>query len=130
MSVDRTLLRFAECWSSHNADEFLSLFTEDCVYEDVAAGRLSNGKAELRAFYEMGFTAIPDHRMDLKSRFATDDRALLEWVVSGTLNMPVKQNAISFRGVSVMELRGELIYRNTDYWDRSTVLKQTGQLAN
>ena len=79
---DRTLLRFAECWSSHNADEFLSLFTEDCVYEDVAAGRLSSGKAELRASYEMAFTAIPDHRMNLKSRFATDDRALLEWVAT------------------------------------------------
>jgi len=44
-----TLESWAALWSSHDIDALLSLFTEDCVYEDVTFGAVNRGKAELRA---------------------------------------------------------------------------------
>jgi hypothetical protein len=65
MSIDRTLFRLAECWSSHNADEFYH-FSQKIAFTKMWLRAGSNGKGELRAFYEIGFTAIPDHRMDFE----------------------------------------------------------------
>ena len=47
-NAEHTLKQWAELWSSHNTDALLSLFTEDCVYEDVTFGLVNHGKAELR----------------------------------------------------------------------------------
>ena len=43
---------WAAAWSSHNTEELLTLFTDDCVYEDVTFGVVNRGKKEVRAFAE------------------------------------------------------------------------------
>ena len=35
-------------WNSHDPDKVVASFTEDVVYEDVAAGHTSRGRAEVR----------------------------------------------------------------------------------
>ncbi len=82
--VERLLDDWAAAWSSHDTEKFLSLFTDDCIYEDVTFGAVNHGKKELRAYAEDVFTGVPDFKMELKAGFVTGDRGGMEWVMSGT----------------------------------------------
>ena len=53
--VERVLENWAAAWSSHNTERVLALFTDDCVYEDVAFGVVTHGKDQLRAFADGAF---------------------------------------------------------------------------
>ena len=75
MSASKTeqiLDDWASAWSSHDTEEVLAIFTDDCVYEDVTFGLVNRSKAELRAFADGTFAAIPDFNVTLTSRFAAD----------------------------------------------------------
>jgi ketosteroid isomerase-like protein len=48
----RLIEAWAEAWSSPNGlEKLFSLFTDDCVYEDLATGTHTRGKEELKAFW-------------------------------------------------------------------------------
>jgi steroid delta-isomerase-like uncharacterized protein len=127
----RTLLQWAELWSSHDIDALLSLFTDDCVYEDVTLALVHHGKSELRAFADGFIAACPDLRMELMSQFVSAQWAAMEWVMSGTHDgdlpgLPASHKKFSIRGASVAELDGTRIRRISDYWDLTAFLKQLG----
>jgi len=133
--ADRTLVQWAKFLTSHNTDGFLSLFTDDCVYEDVALGVVNHGKNELRVFIEGIFAAFPDFGIDLTYWFVANDRAAMEWAFYGTHHgdlpgMPATHKAFSVRGATVAELDQAKIRRNSDYWDVSAFLKQVGLMPN
>lgn len=46
--VEQVLERWAPAWSSHDPEEVLSLFTDDCVFEDVTFAVVTRGKEALR----------------------------------------------------------------------------------
>ena len=46
-TTDRALQDWATHWSSHDMEALLSIFTDDCIYEDVTLGVVNHGKAEL-----------------------------------------------------------------------------------
>jgi|SRR5580704_14845825 steroid delta-isomerase-like uncharacterized protein len=133
--TQKMLVQWAEFLSSHDVAAFLGLFTDDCVYEDVALGIKNQGKTELRSFIQGVFAAMPDFHIDLKDRFVSGDRAAMEWVMSGTHagdlpGIPATQKRFSIRGATVAELCGTKIRRNSDYWDVSAFLKQVGLMPN
>src|SRR5215472_19132718 len=82
--VERILDDWATAWSSHDTEKVLSIFTDDCVYEDVTFGAINHGKKELRAFADGVFAGVPDFRVELTARFVADPQAGMEWVMSGT----------------------------------------------
>lgn len=130
------LERWAAAWSSHDVDQVLALFTDDCVYEDVTFGVVVHGKRGLRAFAEGAFAAVPDIAFELRSHFGGNDRAAMEWTMSGTHRgdfpgLPRTGNRFSsVRGATVVELAGGKIQRNSDYWDAATFMKQVGLLPD
>lgn len=104
LGMHRVLDEWATAWSSHDTDKVLSLFTDDCLYDDVTFGVVNRGKKELRA-----------------------------WVLTGTHHadfpgMPATGKRFSVRGATILELQGEKIRRNSDYWDAATVMRQVGLL--
>src|SRR5215831_7683617 len=108
--VERVLDEWATAWSSHDTTKVLSLFTDDCVYEDVTFGAVNHGKEELRAFADGVFAGIPDFKVDLTTRFAAGTLAGMEWVMSGTHKgdfprMPATGKHFSIRGVTILELQ-------------------------
>jgi steroid delta-isomerase-like uncharacterized protein len=126
---------WAMAWSSHDTEKVLSLFTDDCIYEDVTFGVINRGKEELRAFADGVFAGIPDFKVDLTTRFAADTWAGMEWVMSGTHKgnfpgMPATGNHFSTRGVTILELQVGKIRRNSDYWDAASVMRQVGLLPS
>src|SRR5947209_19624173 len=83
-TVTTALEGWAEHWSLHDMERLLSLFTDDCVYEDVTLGLVNHGKSELAAFATGFFTAFPDFHVELLSHFDAGAWAGVEWRMSGT----------------------------------------------
>jgi steroid delta-isomerase-like uncharacterized protein len=126
---------WAAAWSSHNTEELLTLFTDDCVYEDVTFGVVNRGKKELRAFADGVFAGVPDFKIEVTAQFASGRWASMEWVMSGTHKgdfpgMPATGQRFSARGVTVVELDAGKIRRNADYWDAASVMRQVGLLSS
>ena len=133
--VERILDDWATAWSSHDTEKVLSIFTDDCVYEDVTFGAINHGKKELRAFADGVFAGVPDFRVELTARFVADPQAGMEWVMSGTHKgdfpgMPATGKRFSVRGVTIVELQAGKIRRNSDYWDAASVMRQVGLLPS
>jgi steroid delta-isomerase-like uncharacterized protein len=135
--LDRMLDDWAMAWSSaenNDPERVLALFANDCVFEDVTFGVVARGKEELRGFVNGAFAAIPDFKYRLTSRFAADQWAAIEWVMSGTHTgdfpgMPATGKRFSsVRGSSILELEAGKIRRQSDYWDAATFMRQVGLL--
>jgi len=75
---------WAAAWSSHNTEKLLTLFTDDCVYEDVTFGVVNRGKKEFRWFADGVFAGVPDFKIEVTAQFASGRWASMEWVMSGT----------------------------------------------
>lgn len=99
-------------WASHDMEKILPLFTEDCVYEDVASSKVFHGKQELRAMIKEYFEAFPDLRTETKC-FALGSKICMEWIMTGThrgkfWDYAPTGKSFSIHGVSVSELEGGL----------------------
>jgi steroid delta-isomerase-like uncharacterized protein len=127
---------WAQAWSSPNGLEKLcSLFTDDCVYEDLGTGTLARGKEELKDFFEAVFRAIPDFKVELTSHFVAGNWAGAEWTWSGTQTgdfpgIPATNKYACIRAASVFELQGNKFKRCSDYWDMATYLRQAGLMPS
>jgi steroid delta-isomerase-like uncharacterized protein len=128
---------WARAWSSSESsgpDDVLALFADECVFEDVTFGVVARGKDELRAFARRAFAAVPDFRYGVQSSFASNQWAVIEWVMSGTHRgdfpgIPATGKHFSaVRGSTVLELEASKIRRESDYWDAATFMKQAGLL--
>jgi steroid delta-isomerase-like uncharacterized protein len=118
-----------EAWNSHDVARVLAVFTPDVFYEDLSFGVRNHGSAQLRAFAVAIFTAVPDVRFELLNSSLRGRHGTIEWVFSGTdIGLYKTHRRFSGRGVSVIEVHGQLISRNSDYYDLATILRQLGLL--
>ena len=129
--MDKLLEDWARHLSAHDTKKFLTLFTDDVVYEDVTFGVVNHGKQQLGAFIDGFFPAFPDITFELKSGFVAGAWAGMEWLMAGTHKgdlpgMPATGKRCSVRGATVLELEAGKIKRNSDYWDLATMQKQLG----
>ncbi len=121
-------------WTSHDLDKMVAVYTDDCIIEDVALGKVLQGKEAIRAFFKEFLTACPDDgSLMIKSSFASGNRMCMEFIMGGTikgsfLGLPVTGKAFSIRGVHLCEMRGDKVSRVTDYWDMASVMRQLGLL--
>lgn len=121
--------KWIAAWNSHDPDKMLPLFTDDIVYEDVAFGEVSHGKAELRKFAADEFEAIPDLELKLLRASVHNGHGTIEWVFRGTDKGIYKTGKkFSVRGVSVIDVRNGKILRNLDFYDSATIMRQAGVL--
>jgi steroid delta-isomerase-like uncharacterized protein len=120
-------------WNSGNAKSAPTLFADNVVYEDLTLGAVNTGIAELEMFAQGYFEAAPpDARFTLLASDLRGGHGTIEWLwtftTTATFFGPTPGKAVSVRGVSVIELHGNKIVRDTDYWDLATVLREIGQL--
>ena len=123
-SVSHSLSGYAEAWSTHDVERIAGYFTEDAVYEDVALGEVNRGKSAIKRFAESTFAALPGFAIKQKSLVVGDGSAAMEWIMTGTDR--ATERRFSVRGVSIMELEGGKIRRNSDYWNMADFQRQTG----
>jgi steroid delta-isomerase-like uncharacterized protein len=116
-------------WNSRNPDKMLPLFADDIFYEDVAFGEVNHGKVELRKFTADEFDAVPDLELKLLRADIHDGHGTIEWSFTGTDKGIYKTGKqFSVRGVSVIDVRDGKIFRNLDFYDSATIMRQVGQL--
>lgn len=116
-------------WNSRNTDQLLQLFTSDVFYEDVAFGEANHGSAELRKYAADYFEAVPDLELKLLRASIHNGHGTIEWILSGTDKGMFKTGKkFSVRGVSVIDVRDGKIFRNLDFYDAATIMRQVGLL--
>lgn len=133
--LERTLGEWAAGWSTQDIERVILVCTDQCVYEDVPLGVVNHGNQELRAFGKQVFDAFPDFNIELATRVAAGDWAMLEWTMSGTHqgdlpDMPATGKPFSVRGATTLQLEDGRISRNSDYWDMATLLTQLGLMPS
>ena len=121
--------KWVAAWNSHNPDKMLPLFTDDVFYEDVAFGEVSHGSTELRKFFLSEIEGIPDLELKLERASIHGGHGTIEWMFSGTDKDVFKTGKkFSVRGVSVIDMRDGKIFRNVDFYDAATIMRQVGLL--
>ncbi|MCW2953008.1 MAG: hypothetical protein JWQ48_2178 [Conexibacter sp.] len=114
--------RFAAGWSSRDPERFATLFTDDCLYEDIPLGVAVRGRSEIATHLRNWLASSSDIVMTPMRTFDAGERVALEWSYTGTHDGPFEHLAASgrsfeFRGASLFELEGDEISRCVDYWD-------------
>ena len=118
---------FINYWNAHNIEMLISLFAEDCLYEEVATGRSYSSKEGIAAYAKSTISGVPDSKFEIITIIADSEMATVEWVWKGSnsvgweeLGIPATDKYFELRGVSVMKIENGLIRRNSDYWDWNT----------
>lgn len=136
MSIRNHMLldELVDAWSAHDIPALLAIFTDDCLYEDMAMGVVNRGKEELHHFATEVFKTMPDFQLKFPKRFATETHGASEWVITATWNGPFEGvdctgRNITFTGFSMYTFRDGKIASNRDCWDYTAMMRQFGVLA-
>jgi steroid delta-isomerase-like uncharacterized protein len=121
-------------WETLDAERNAAPYAEDAILVAVPTGETVRGREAIRTNMEGLFAAFSDATARMPSVLVAGDRAAVEWTFEGhytgqILGMPPGTGQpVSFRGVSILELTGGAIRRNTRYFDLFQLLLQTGAL--
>ena len=125
--------QFLAAWSKDDPQALLALCSDDCVYQDVTVGAVLHSHKELRDFFTMMRTALPDMSFTSEGIRACDGGVTVEWTVTGTHTgtvpglPPATNKPAEVRGVSVIDLDANGLIRGCrDYWDAATWFRQIG----
>lgn len=96
--------------NAHDVDMLMSLFTDDCVFENTAPfpdGTHYEGQAAVRAFWESFFADSPNARFETEDIFARGDRGAVRWRYSWGDG--------HIRGVDIFTVRGGKVAEKLSY---------------
>lgn len=118
-----------DCVQSQDWERLRELFHPDYRYTDVDG---SGGGADEAVAMAKGYTdAFPDLAIDIRSQIVSGDKSCFEVTIRGThtgplQDIPATGMAVTVPGCNVIEVKDGLIYREADYFDTMTLLKQLG----
>jgi len=116
----------------HDLEGVMSTFGAAARYDDEPSGDHRVGRDQVRAYYAEMLSAMPDLKIDVRARHATESAIVLEVVISGHhegawRGLPPTGRRVEFPLCAIYSfdesdrLTGERIY-----YDRATVLRQLG----
>lgn len=116
---------FANAFNAHDVNAILSLMTDDCIFEASAGpdvnGEKFVGRAAVIKAFENVFTTFPDAHWGNSKHFISGDRAVSEWIFSGT-----KQDGsrVEVTGCDLFTFRnGKIAVKNSYRKNRTPVQK-------
>ncbi len=100
-------------------------------YELVATGEVYDGTEEVAAYYEESRRAFPDQRNELLALHHADDAVLVEAVIRGThegplRNLPPTGREFELPILAIFVFEGDTLTCERIYFDQTTVLRQLG----
>lgn len=118
--------------NEHDVAGIMATFGDEAEYHDGPWGEQHRGRDAVEQYYRELLAALPDLRIDVRSRVVTQDAVVLEVVISGTQagpwrGLPATGRPVRFplcaiyRFAASGRLAGETIY-----YDRAGVLHQVG----
>jgi steroid delta-isomerase-like uncharacterized protein len=118
--------------NQHDLDGIMRTFGSTASYDDEPWDGHHTGRDGVRAYYEGLLKALPDLRIEVQQRYATEQAVVVEVIISGHhrgawRGLPPTGRFVRFPlcGIFLFDaddrLAGERIY-----YDRATVLRQLG----
>ena len=130
-SEKRVVERMFAGWNSRDADKVADAFSENAAYEDVTAGHISHGRAEVRKWAAGAFEVFENFKMEVVSSSFHNGSGVVEWIWSGTDKGIHKTGKnFSVRGVSIVDINKGKILRYKEFYDWATAMKQLGLLPD
>ena len=128
------LSEYAEVKNRHDVAGMLARTHPECRYEDVGAGRVVAGHAELRRYHEHLFAAVPDYTASLEGVAGTGDTAVAWGRFRGTLAQPLfgrgrTSDRLEVAAVFVCTFRDGLLYRERAHVDLISLREQLASPA-
>jgi steroid delta-isomerase-like uncharacterized protein len=122
-------------WNSHDADRMLPFYAPDFEGVDVAWHQPDCGSAGIRAALERYWRAFPDMQVAVQQTLCQGDCLALHWSAEGThqgtlMHIPPTQRKVQIQGMSILRLRGGLIWRGQTIWDVAGMLRGLGLLPD
>jgi uncharacterized protein (TIGR02246 family) len=122
-------------WNAHDATRAASYFTDDVVYYDASVGIPQVSRDSARKYVIEAFlTAVPDCHWirDTTPPLVTPDGIAFQWTFTGTNTGPLADGTkptgkqFSFKGATLIRLKGDKIAYQGDYYDLLGFKKQLG----
>jgi steroid delta-isomerase-like uncharacterized protein len=122
-----------DLFNAHDVQSASAYFAEDAELRDVSVARPASGPQQIAAIYARQLDALPDSVVRVDRMVAEGDMVVVEWTLAGThrgrmLGIPATGKPVSFKGVSLLRYRANMIVTDTRIWDLAGLLRQIGLL--
>ena len=121
---EEVLAAWAAGWSSGSSEGAAAVYTEDGVYEDVPFGETVEGRAAIAEYLQAYFEEAQEGALMVESAAAIPGGFVVQWRDEFT-HAPTGA-AVSYRGVSLLEVADGRVARETAYYDQATIYTQEG----
>lgn len=135
MDVSELPRRLYAAYNDHDPSAVARLYAPGATHEDVAHGRPRSGPEAIAAGLRLFFGWFPDAHWQLA--FQMDDgrgRVAITYLLTASLQAQMgsiapRGQAISLRGVHVLEIKDGRIGKSADYWDAATFQRQLNNIT-
>ena len=103
-----------------DVEALVEIHTEDCEVGNVSVPEAFRGHDGLREFWTEYRKTFGEMKSTFRNVFATGEGAALEWTTQGTSN----GDAVSYDGVSILEIEGDKVSRFMAYFDTRRLTRQ------
>lgn len=131
---------YSAALAARDSERMKSLHSPDFVLDWVYADAFENpprSAEETNEFWPSWFAGFPEMDYEVTRTIAADEVVVAQWIFTGTNAGPLGPPAfgrpldptgrtIQFRGVSIYDVSGGLIQRETTYMDLATLLVELG----
>src|ERR687893_1681020 len=117
---DRFVEALRELEENRDVEALVEIHTEDCEVGNVSVPEAFKGHDGLREFWTEYRKTFGEMRSTFRNVFATGEGAALEWTTEGTSN----GDAVSYDGVSILEIEGGKVSRFMAYFDTRRLTRQ------
>lgn len=108
-----------------------ALYTDNGIFEDVPNGFKIEGPNNIKCFVQGTLGLFNNFKIDILSTFTGENKAVAEYLFTATNSglIPVPSTlgkSFTVRTLTVFDLKGNKIERNSDYYDNGAILVQLG----
>lgn len=119
--------KWIDGWNATSPDTLIAAFTPDATYEDMAFGLKKTGSAGLRELHQQFHASVGGMYLKLVGSHISGAHGTIEWLFGGKdIGLFKTGKPFEVGGVSVIEVRGDRISNDRDYYDVATIMKQVG----
>lgn len=118
-------------WNRQDAAAVVAFYTPDIVWHNVAMGEVYTGRAQVQAFLEELFVALPDLRLDVTFRAPRGRYVAEEYVITGThrgpmFGLPGTGRRVELHAVSMVQMREGRFAVDHFYFDAASAMRDMG----
>jgi len=114
--LERIMETYRRAWETRDAELVVSLFTKDATYRQDPFSKAFAGHAGIRRYWQEATGGHREVQFRWRPISTTGNLHVVEWEAKFTRIR--SRRRVELRGVMLVELRGERIFRFREYWHR------------